>query len=242
VQDLCIFLHTLGVRIEGVGTATLTVHGVPDINVEAVGYPSEDPIESMFWIALAATTHSELTIKRCPIDVLELELLTLESMGLAYARSGISLSDNGHTRLVDLIIHPSKLVAPPEKIAARPGGINTDNLPFFVPIATQAEGRTLIHDWMYEERAHYFTLFHKLGADVVLADPHRVFITGPTALHAAEIEAPPALRPATSLVIGMLAATGTSTLKNVYPINRGYENLHERLKEIGADVEAIQTP
>ena len=80
----------------------------------------------------------------------------------------------------------------------------------------------------------------KLGADIELLDQHRVLIKGPTALHPADIEAPPALRPATLLLIGMLAAEGESTLFNVYPINRGYENLHERLTAIGAHVEAAQ--
>lgn len=240
VQSLAIFLQSMGVKIEGIGTTTMTVHGIADINMDAVGYPCEDPIESMFFISLAVTTNSELTIKRCPIDFLELELLTLENMGLKYDRSEVYLAENDHMRLVDLVIHPSTLTAPPEKISERPyPGLNADNLPFFVPIATRAEGRTFIHDWMYEERAQYFTLFNKLGADVVLADPHRVFIEGPSDLTAVEMDAPPALRPATILFIGMLAAKGTSMLKNVYQINRGYENLHERLKEIGADVEAI---
>jgi UDP-N-acetylglucosamine 1-carboxyvinyltransferase len=240
VQSLCVFLQACGVQIEGIGTTTMTVHGVADINADIVGYPCEDPIESMFFIALAITTNSELTIQRCPIDFLELELLTLENMGLSYERSEPYLAENGHMRLVDLVIHPSSLEAPPEKIAARPyPGINSDNLPFFVPIATRAHGRTFIHDWMYEERAGYYTIFDKLGADVVLADPHRAFITGPTDLIPAEIDAPPALRPATTLLIGMLAAKGTSMLRNVYQINRGYENLHERLRAIGADVEAI---
>lgn len=241
VQSLCVFLQTCGVRIEGIGTTTMVVHGIAEINADIVGYPCEDPIESMFFISLAATTGSGLTVKRCPIDFLELEMLTLESMGLKYDRSHVYLADNGQMRLVDMVLHPSKLVAPPEKIAARPyPGINSDNLPFFVPIATQAEGRTLIHDWMYEERANYYTLFKKLGADVVLADPHRAFIEGPTPLRAADMDAPPALRPATILLIGMLAAEGESTLRNVYPINRGYENLHGRLAELGASVEAVE--
>ena len=80
----------------------------------------------------------------------------------------------------------------------------------------------------------------KLGAKMELADPHRVFIEGPTSLHSADIEAPPALRPATLLLIGMLAAEGNSTLYNVYPINRGYEKLHERLAKLGASVEAVE--
>lgn len=240
VQSLAVFLQACGVQIEGIGSTTMVVHGVEDINADIVGYPCEDPIESMFFISLAVTTRSALTIKRCPIDFLELELLTLENMGLSYERSDVYLAENGHMRLVDLVIHPSTLTAPPEKISERPyPGLNADNLPFFVPIATQAQGRTFIHDWMYEERAQYFTLFHKLGADVVLADPHRVFIEGPTPLTPADMDAPPALRPATILFIGMLAAPGVSMLKNVYQINRGYENLHERLKEIGASVEAV---
>ncbi|OGG70381.1 UDP-N-acetylglucosamine 1-carboxyvinyltransferase [Candidatus Kaiserbacteria bacterium RIFCSPHIGHO2_02_FULL_55_25] len=241
VQDLCYFLEQCGVKIDGIGTSTLVVHGKKDIEESVTGYPSEDPIESMFFFSLAATTGSELTVERCPIDVLELELLTLESMGLHYERGIPYTAENGKTRLVDIIIKPSTLIAPPEKIAARPfPGINTDNLPFFVPIATQAQGDTLIHDWMYDGRAHWYLEINKLGAHAELLDPHRVLIKGPTPLHGGEIEAPPALRPATMLLIGMLAAERESTLFNVYPINRGYENLHERLKTLGASVEAVE--
>ena len=241
VQDLCYFLEQCGVKIDGIGTSTLVVHGKKDIEESVIGYPSEDPIESMFFFSLAATTDSELTVERCPIDVLELELLTLESMGLRYERGIPYTAENGKTRLVDIVIKPSTLIAPPEKIAARPfPGINTDNLPFFVPIATQAQGDTLVHDWMYDGRAHWYLEINKLGAHTELLDPHRVLIKGPTPLHGGEIEAPPALRPATMLLIGMLAAEGESTLFNVYPINRGYENLHERLKTLGASVEAVE--
>ncbi len=242
VQDLCVFLETLGVRIEGIGTSTLVVHGVAEINKEVRGEPSEDPIESMFFFALAATTKSQLTIKRCPIDFLELELQHLKKMRLTIERGPVYVGNNGRVRLCDVTLFPSTLYAAPEKIAPLPyPGINIDNLPFFVPVATQAVGRTLVHDWVYENRAIYYTEMNKLGADVVLADPHRVFVNGPTKLHAAEVDAPPALRPATLLLIGMLAAEGESLLKNVYPINRGYENLHERLKTLGADVEAVET-
>ena len=240
VQDLCFFLEQCGVQIDGIGTSTLVVHGKKDINADIVGYPSEDPIESMFFFSLAATTGSELAISRCPVDMLELELLTLESMGLQYGRGISYMADNGKTRLVDITIKPSQLVAPPEKIAPRPfPGINADNLPFFVPIATQAQGTTLLHDWMYEGRAHWYMEMEKLGAKMALLDPHRVEVEGPTTLHGADITAPPALRPATMLLIGMLAAEGESVLKDVYPINRGYENLHERLQSLGATIQAV---
>ena len=241
VQDLCVFLETLGVKIEGIGTGTLVVHGVADIDMDATGYPSEDPIESMFFISLAATTKSPLSITRCPIDFVELELFTLGHMGLRYEIGERYVAENGRTALADVTLIPSEFIAPPEKIAPRPyPGINIDNLPFFVPIATQAKGETMIHDWVYDGRAQHYMLMQKLGADMTQLDPHRVVIKGPTVLHAADIEAPSALRPATILLIGMLAAEGESLLRNVYPINRGYENLHERLKKLGAEIEAIE--
>ena len=151
-------------------------------------------------------------------------------------------SRNGFTNLADIKTFPSKLIALEEKIHPQTSnaGVNIDNLPFFVPVATQAKGRTLIHDWVYDGRARHYMEMTKLGAKMELLDPHRVIIDGPTTLHPAEIEAPPALRPATLLLIGMLAAEGESTLYNVYPINRGYENLHERLKKLGASVEAVE--
>lgn len=241
VQDLCVFLQQCGVKIEGIGTTTLKVRGVKDIATDLVAYPSEDPIESMFFISLAATTHSRLKVRRCPIDFLELELATLESMGFRYTRSSTYAAENDRTQLVDLSLEDDDLYAPPDKIAARPyPGINIDNLPFFVPPATQAKGETLIHDWVYEKRAQYYMEMQKLGAHMELLDQHRVLIKGPTDLHGADVEAPPALRPATLLLIGMLAAEGESTLLDVYPINRGYENLNERLSELGASVEAVE--
>ncbi len=241
VQDLCVFLRHCGVRIDGIGTSTLVVHGLSEIDAEIHGHPSEDPIESMFFISLAATTHSEITIERCPIDFLELELYTLGQMGLVYEVGERYASENGQTILRDVTIRPSDLVAAPEKIAARPyPGINIDNLPFFVPPATQARGETLIHDWVYDGRAKYYLEMNKLGATIELLDQHRALVKGPTRLHAAQIEAPPALRPATLLLIGMLAAEGESMLSNVYPISRGYANLHERLQKLGATIEAIE--
>jgi UDP-N-acetylglucosamine 1-carboxyvinyltransferase len=241
VQDLCFFLEACGVRIEGIGTTTLVVHGVEEIHADITFAPSEDPIESMFFISLAATTHSRLTIARSPLDFLELELQTLASMGMQYSKGSEYKAQNGRTRLVDITIENGELHAPPEKIAPRPyPGINIDNLPFFVPPATQAKGETLIHDWVYEGRAKYYTELNKLGADITLLDPHRALVKGPTTLHAADLEAPPALRPATLLLIGMLAAEGESMLRNVYPINRGYANLAARLQSLGASVEAIE--
>lgn len=242
VQDLCFFLQKLGVKIEGIGSNTLHVHGVPNIKKNVTFSPSEDPVEAMTFIAAAVTTDSSITIKRTPIDYLELELLKLEKMGLKFKTSDSYKADNGHTNLADLTIHKhgGKLKAPEEKLHPLPSiGLNIDNLPYFVPIAAVARGRTLIHDWVYEDRALMYTEIKKIGVDMELADPHRVFINGPTHWRTADMVAPSGIRPAVILLIGMLAAKGTSTLRNVYTINRGYEDLAERLNSLGAHIEVV---
>jgi UDP-N-acetylglucosamine 1-carboxyvinyltransferase len=241
VQELCAFLRICGVTIEGVGTTTLTVTGITSLAKDIDYTLSEDPTDSMFFLATAIVTNSSLTITRCPIDFLELELLKLEKMGFKYTKSKPYVSHNNLTRLVDITTKPSTLVALSEKIhpSVYPG-LNIDNLPFFAVIATQAKGQTLIHDWVYEKRALYFTELDKLGAETVLADQHRIYITGPTPLRANELICPPALRPATILLIAMLGAKGHSVLRNIYSINRGYENIVERLTSLGADVAYLE--
>ena len=241
VQDVARFLVSLGVRVDGIGTTTMTVFGKQDIRKDIAYEPSEDPIEAMLFLSIAATTNSSLTIERCPIDFLEMELLKLEKMGFRYKVLRRYKARNGATDLVDIKTLPSKLVALEEKLHAQPyPGLNIDNLPFFAPVATQAKGTTLIHDWVYENRAIYYMELAKLGANIILADPHRVYIEGPTELRGAEVVCPPALRPAVIVLIGMLAARGTSILRNVYSINRGYEDLVNRLNRLGARIDILK--
>jgi UDP-N-acetylglucosamine 1-carboxyvinyltransferase len=243
VQDVAGYLQALGIQIDGVGTSRMLVHGVSKtIKKDIVYYPSEDPIEAMFFVATAVTTNSKITIKRVPIDFMALELMKLKKMGLMYDQSKPYKAKNGFTDLVDLVIHKhnGSLVKLPNKIHANIyPGINQDNLPYFVPIATVVKGRTLIHDWTYENRAIYYTELTKIGANIELADPHRVYISGPTKFTRADLACPPALRPASLLLIGMLAAEGTSILRNVYTINRGYEDLAERLNSLGAHIQVM---
>lgn len=241
VQDLCFFLTKLGVRIDGIGTTTLSVQGVREIDVDVDYAPSEDPIEAMSLLAAAIVTGSSITIRRVPIEFLEIELALLEEMGFRYDQSEEYLAGNGHTRLVDLTTQPSTLHAPIDKVHPMPfPGLNIDNLPFFAVIAAFAHGQTMIHDWVYENRAIYLTELTKLGAGVTLLDPHRVLVEGPTRWSAAELMCPPALRPAVVILLGMMAAKGTSVLRNVYVINRGYEDLAERLNALGAQIETFR--
>ena len=158
-------------------------------------------------------------------------------MGCDSSRAEEYAAENGQTRRGDVTTRPSRLRAPMDKIHPMPfPGLNIDNLPFFAVIAAVAEGQTLLHDWVYENRAIYLPELNKLGGQVKLLDPHRVLVEGPTRFSGTEIVCPPALRPAVVILLAMLAAKGTSVLRSTYVIHRGYEDLAERLNELGANI------
>lgn len=240
VQDLCYFLQTAGAKIKGIGTTTLEIVGVKKLKPVKKYEIMPDPIVAMTFLSVAITTKSNLTIKNCPLDFLELELAKLEVMGQKFNIKNKRKSKNGKFNIVDIEIIPSVLSSLPDKIYGRPfPGLNIDNLPFFVPILTQAKGRSLVHDWVYENRAIYYLELQKLGANITLLDPHRVWVEGPTTFLPNEIMCPASLRPAVNVLIGMLAAKGKSVLRNTYMIDRGYENLYEKLNKVGADIEVV---
>lgn len=238
IQDLCHFLVKAGAKIKGIGTTTLEIEGVKSLkpvkNYEII----PDPVDAMAWIALAVTTKSPLTVKNCSLEFLELELEKLRVMGQKFRLINERLQGTGRFRVADIVLEPSSLKALTDKIYGRPfPGLNIDSLPFFVPIATQAKGQTLIHDWAYENRALYSLEFQKFGANVILMDPHRLLVQGPTKLVGNESVCPPAIRPGMAILIAMIAAKGKSTLRSVGPVERAYDNLMERLQSIGVRIE-----
>ena len=244
VQDVCYFLKECGIKIDGIGQSMLRIegHGEP-IKQDIVYTPAEDPVETMTIISAAITTDSSIKIKRAPLDFLDIELLKIAKMGCQIDILREYKGTNGATRLGDLLVnrHQGKLTALPDKISCRPyPGLNIDHLPYFVPIAASAKGTTLIHDWVYENRAVYYTELSRIGADVQLADTHRVYVHGPTKWHPTDMSCPPAIRPASINLIAMLAAPGVSTLRNIYTINRGYENIARTYNNLGAKIEIIK--
>jgi len=240
VQDLCYFLTKAGAKIKGIGTTTLEITGVKKLK-EIKDYSiMPDPIVAMTYLAAAIVTDSKLLIKNCPLDFLELELCKLEHAGQKYSIKKKYLSKNGKFHIADIEMVPSKLTALPDKVECRPfPGLNIDNLPLFVAILAKAHGRTLIHDWPYENRAVSYLELQKIGAKLTLLDPHRVWVEGPTKFTANEAVCPSILRVAVILLLGMLAAPGRSILRNTYMIERGYENLYETFNRVGADIKVI---
>ena len=237
VQDLCFFLQLLGVQVEGIGTTTLRITGVEDIEADVEYHISEDPIEAMSLLTAGIVTKSELTVRRCPVEFLDVELAVLDEMGQRLEMSKESPSRNGSTRLVDITLHPSDLEAPLDKIHPMPfPGLNIDNLPFFAVICAAAEGQSRIYDWVYDNRAVHLQKLADLGANVQVMDAHRLLVIGPTKWRGRRIVTPPALRPAVCLLLAALAARGTTVLEDVYVINRGYEDLPQRLAQLGARI------
>ncbi len=241
VQDLCFFLCQAGAKIAGIGSTTLTITGVKQLKPVKKYAIMPDPIVAMTWLSIAITTHSSLVVRNCPLEFLELELEKLSVMGQKYELHNVGRSKNGHFEVGDITIIPSPLTALPDKIYGRPfPGLNIDNLPLFVPILTQAKGRTLVHDWAYDNRAIYSLELQKLGAQITLLDPHRVWVEGPTRFTPNELMCPAALRPAVNVLICMLAAPGKSILRSTYMIERGYENLYQNLNQLGAQIQIFQ--
>lgn len=240
VQDVCYFLQSAGAKIEGVGTTTLRITGVKSLKSVDEYFISPDPVNAMAWISLAIATKSPLTIKHCPLEFLELELLKLKVMGQKFRLLNERMSKNGRLRVVDIKITPSELTALPDKLYGRPfPGLNIDNVPLFLPILTQAKGKTLVHDWCYENRAVYYLELQKLGVNVLLLDPHRALVEGVAALQPADMNCPPAIRPGMAIFITMLATKGTSVLRNCYPLERAYDDLLGRLQKVGAVIQRI---
>lgn len=238
VQDLCYFLQEAGARIEGVGTTTLVIEGVKELKKSVRYSVMPDPIAAMTFLSAAIVTGSHLTVKNCPMDFLDLELCKLEKMGLKFT---VASQSHERYRMASIEVFPSKLKALPDKIYGRPfPGLNIDNLPLFAPILAVAKGRTLVHDWAYENRSVYYLEMQKLGAKVSLLDLHRAWIEGPTTFKANEVVCPPALRPAVNILICMMAAKGRSVLRNMYVIDRGYEHIYEVFNKVGASITLVK--
>lgn len=246
VQDLCHYLQRLcGVSIEGIGSPSLTIRcHTPRVSRPISFSILEDPIEAFFFVAVAVMAKSNICVKRVPFEFISLEFHLLRKMGLEIRESQQYPSASGTTVLCDLNVmgRGCSLISPKMKIHPNiyPFGINVDNLPAFGPIAAVSNGETLLHDWMYDQRASYFALLENFGADVQLLDAHRAQIGGPGVLLPAKCRLPPALRPASMVLSAALAAPGLSHLENVDVLQRGYEDLGGRLRVLGACIAPVE--
>ena len=224
VQDTGDILQKMGVEIKGVGTHTITIKGQKKL--QGVDHSViSDPLEAGTFIVLAVATQSEIEIKNVIIEHLELFLEKLREIGA-----------NLEIRSNSVIVKPSSDLKA-TKIQSLPfPGFPTDLQPMVSVLLTQAKGKSLVHDPLYESRLGHLKELKKMGADIEIADPHRAFIFGPTPLKANKITGMD-IRAGASLIIAALIAKGKSEIYGVEQIDRGYEKIDEKLQKLGAEIE-----
>ena len=224
VQDLARFLIKMGAKIKGLGIHTIQIEGVEKLH-GARHKIIPDPIEAGTFAIAAAATKGNMEINNVNLHELDLVLEKLREIGV-----------NFETKNNKLIIKPTNKFNSVNKIETRTyPGIPTDLQAPLAILATQAEGTTLVHDTMYEGRFAYINELNKMGANAIICDPHRALITGPTPLYGQTITSFD-LRAGATLIIAALLAKGQSVIEKVDQVDRGYEKIEERLKNLGADI------
>lgn len=226
VQDLGEMLLKMGAKIKGLGTHNLEIDGVK--NLKGCSHSViPDPLEAGTFIVIGALVPGKIKVTGVDLSHLDLFLAKLEEMGVLLKRGKDSVE----------VSYSPKLKA--TKVQALPyPGFPTDLLPIIVPLLTSAEGKSLVHDPLYENRFNYIQELRKMGADIDMVDPHRTFVFGPAKLHGSTIDSWD-VRGGACLVIAALSAQGQTTIDNIFQIDRGYEKLEERLQKIGADIKRI---
>ena len=236
VQDLCKMLNAMGAKISGIGSNILTIEGVEQLG------PCEytigpDFMEIGSFIGLAAATRGSITIT-------DIEPRDLRPIKLAFAKLGINWEINENTLTVPVAqamrVNPDLGGMIPKIDDAPWPGFPPDLTSIMTVVATQVEGTVLIHEKMFESRMFFVDKLIGMGARITLCDPHRAVVSGPSRLHGSELISPD-VRAGMAMVIAAMCAQGESVIKNVYQVERGYENLTERLKLLGARIERINS-
>jgi UDP-N-acetylglucosamine 1-carboxyvinyltransferase len=239
LQQLCKMLNRMGAKISGIGSNMLTIEGVKVLGgTEHTMLP--DMIEIGSWIGLAAMTKSELTIKNVSWDDLGVIPNVFRKLGITIERKGDDIFIPAHTDGYEIqnYIDGSILT-----ISDAPWpGFTPDLLSIILVVATQARGSVLIHQKMFESRLFFVDKLIDMGAKIILCDPHRASVIGhdfKSSLKATTMTSPD-IRAGVSLLIAALSAKGTSTIHNIEQIDRGYENIDDRLRAIGAKIERVE--
>ena len=236
VQDLARMLVKMGADIQGIGSNVMTINGVERLH-GCHHTVAPDHIEIGSFMALAGVTGGELRIKDTVPGDLRMIRLVFERVGLCSILDGNDVIVPGGQRLVvqaDVGEYKSKIQDGPWP--AFPADLTS----IAVALATQAEGSILVHEWMFENRLIFTDKLILMGADIVLCDPHRAIITGPRKLRGERMESPD-IRAGMAMLLAALCAEGRSEIGNVRQIDRGYERIDERLRELGARIERVAT-
>lgn len=229
VVALADYLNRCGARVSGAGTSTIHIEGVDSLHgSEYTMIP--DRLETGMFAILAAATRSPITITQCNPEHVESLLTILSRMGIPFKQGADYLT---------IPAMKEDYHSPGKVITHEYPGFPTDLQPPLTVLLTQAPGTTLVHETIFEGRLFYVDLLNRMGANIILCDPHRALVQGPTPLRGKRIESPD-IRAGIAMVIAALLAEGETVIDNIYQIERGYENIGERFKGLGIKIERVE--
>jgi UDP-N-acetylglucosamine 1-carboxyvinyltransferase len=235
VQELSNFLNSLGAEIENIGSNTLVIHGKQKLHGGEFTI-GPDYLEVVSYIGAAIVTHGSITIRNASPQYLDMVKLVLNRLGADWENVGNDIKVPAKQTLV---IESDLGGAIPEISVMPWPAFPTDLMSIAIIIATQSKGTVLFHDWMYPSRMYFTDKLVSMGAQIVLCDPHRCIVQGPSQLFGEKLESPD-IRAGMALLLAALSAQGKSTIRNVGQIDRGYENVDIKLKALGAKIERLE--
>jgi UDP-N-acetylglucosamine 1-carboxyvinyltransferase len=226
IVALAEYLNSVGAKISGAGTPVITIEGVAKIGGGEFTTIA-DRIEAGTFAIMAAATNSELTISDCRPDHLESLLAMFTKIGVPYTSTATTLTilKHGVLKALDIKTHEYP-------------GFPTDLQSPYTILMTQAEGMAIVHETIYDRRLLFTDMLTQMGANIIMCDPHRVVISGPTKLHGHKLTSPD-LRAGIAMIIAGMIASGKTEIDNIYQIDRGYEKIDERLRTLGANIQRI---
>ncbi len=234
IQELCILLNNLGAEIDNIGSNTLQITGVEGLQGGEFTI-GPDYLEVVSYIGATIVTAGEILIKNAGVEYLSMIRLVLNRLGVDFETQG---SDVFVKSKQSLKIQADLGNAIPEiKVMPWPA-FPPDLMSIAIVIATQCKGSILFHDWMYPSRMFFTDKLVSMGAQIVLCDPHRCIVHGPTKLNPEKLDTPD-IRAGMALVLAALSAKGESVIRNITQIDRGYEKIEVKLQELGADIQRV---
>ena len=235
IQELSNFLNLLGAKIENIGSNTLIIHGQKNLHGGEFTI-GPDYLEVVSYIGAAIVTHGSITIRNAAPYYLDMVKLVLNRLGTDWKNIG---DDIVVPEKQSLEIETDLGGAIPEISVMPWPAFPTDLMSIAIIIATQSKGTILFHDWMYPSRMYFTDKLVGMGAQIVLCDPHRCIVQGPSQLYGEKLESPD-IRAGMALLLAALSAQGKSTIRNVSQIDRGYENVDIKFKALGAKIERLE--
>lgn len=234
IQELCHFLNALGAKIEQIGSNTLHIQGVDRLSGGEFSI-GPDYLEVISFVGASVVTHGSIRIKNAGLAYLDMIRLVLHRLGVDWETDGNDIVVPENQRM---IVETDLGGAIPEISVMPWPAFPTDLMSIAIVLATQSRGTTLFHDWMYPSRMYFTDKLVGMGAQIVLCDPHRCIVQGPTNLFCEKMESPD-IRAGMALVLAALSAKGKSVIRNIGQIDRGYERVDEKLAQLGAQIERI---